>query len=138
MDATEFCELGPNSIARLLSGRQKNLRPSNWHGRRNAPRWPFPSTVELWVPESTGEDRYCLATSINLSTTGIGIKLDDPIAPGTALSIAVHEPEMSFYGRAMVRHCTETDHGFSIAGLQFLFDEPAPKSAPSPARRLAH
>jgi hypothetical protein len=124
MDATEFCELCPESIARLLAGRQKNLHPTNWHGRRNAPRWPFPSTVELWVPAPDGEDHYCLATSINLSTTGIGLKVDEPIAAGTELAIAVHEPEMSFHGRAVVRHCTETDRGYSIAGLQFLFDEP--------------
>ena len=67
MNATEFCALGPNTIAKLLSGRQKSLRPTSWHGRRNAPRWPFPSTVELWVPNAAGEDQYCLATSINLS-----------------------------------------------------------------------
>jgi len=126
MDATEFCTLEPGSIAKLLSGRQKAVRSGNWHGRRNAPRSYFPSTVELWVPEADGEDRYCLATSINLSTTGIGLKLDDPIAPGTELAIAVHEPEMSFHGRAVVRHCTPTDHGFHIAGLEFLFDQSAP------------
>jgi hypothetical protein len=125
MDATEFCALEPDSIAKLLSSRQKSIRPSNWHGRRNAPRWPFPSTVELWVPDAHGEDHYSLATSINLSTTGIGLKLDEPIPAGTSLAIAVHEPEMSFHGRAVVRHCTETNHGFSIAGLQFLFDEPS-------------
>jgi hypothetical protein len=124
MDATEFCKLGPQSIARLLAGRQKNARPGHWHGRRNAPRWPFPSTVELWLPGADGEDRYCLATSINLSTTGIGLKVDEPLAPGTELSLAVHEPEMSFHGRAVVRHCAHTDHGFCVAGLQFIFDEP--------------
>ena len=123
MDATEFCALEPDSIAKLLSSRQKSIRPSNWHGRRNAPRWPFPSTVELWVPDAAGEEHYSLATSINLSTTGIGLKLDQPIPAGTRLAIAVHEPEMSFHGRAVVKHCTETNHGFSIAGLQFLFEE---------------
>ncbi len=123
MDATEFRALGPNSIAKLLAGRQKSLKPSMWHGQRNAPRWPFPSTVELWVPDADGEEHYLLATSINLSTTGIGLKVEEPIAPGTDLALAIHEPEMSFHGRAMVRHCTETDRGFWIAGLQFLFDE---------------
>lgn len=122
MDATEFCKLGPDTVAKLLAGRQKNTRPTNWHGRRNAPRWPFPSTVELWIPGPKGEDHYSLATSINLSTTGIGLKLDEAIPPGTKVSLAVHEPEVSFHGRAVVRHCTQTDHGYCIAGLQFLFD----------------
>lgn len=130
MEATEFCALGSDSIARLLAGRQKNLRPTTWHGRRNAPRWPFPSTVELWIPDSEGGDKYGLATSINLSTTGIGLKVDEFISPGTEVAIAVHEPEMSFHGRAVVRHCTQTDHGFCIAGLQFLFDgKPATNGA---------
>lgn len=132
MEATEFCALGPGSIAKLLAGRQKNLRPTSWHGRRNAPRWPFPSTVELWVPEAGAEDRYCLATSINLSTTGIGLKLDEPISPGVEVAIAVHEPEMSFHGRAVIRHCTDTGHGFSIAGLQFLFDEASARKDSAP------
>lgn len=134
MEATEFCALGSDSIARLLAGRQKNLRPTTWHGRRNAPRWPFPSTVELWVPDSSGEDRYCLATSINLSTTGIGLKLDEPIEAGTEVAIAVHEPEVSFHGRAVVRHCSETDHGFCIAGLQFIFEEVPAKKASAAVR----
>lgn len=124
MDATEFCALAPDSIGKLLAGRQKNARPTTWHGQRNAPRWPFPSTVELWVPEPTGEDHYLLATSVNLSTTGIGLKVDEPIAPGTQVALAIHEPEMSFHGRAIVRHCTETERGYFLTGLQFLFDEP--------------
>jgi len=123
MDATEICALTPEAVAGLLSARQQTGKQLNWHGRRNAPRWPFPSTVELWLPDENCGERYALATSINLSTTGIGLKSDDPIEPGTELGIAIHEPEMSFHGRAVVRHCTETDRDFSIVGLQFLFDK---------------
>lgn len=129
MDATEFCALASDSIAKLLAGRQKHSRATAWHGQRNAPRWPFPSTVELWVPDATGEDRYLLATSVNLSTTGIGLKVDEQIPAGTELALAVHEPEMSFHGRAVVRHCTETDRGYWLAGMQFLF-EPSPEKRP--------
>jgi hypothetical protein len=36
------------------------------------------------------------------------------------LAIAIHEPEVSFHGRAAVRHCTEVEDGYYV-GMQFLF-----------------
>ncbi len=120
MDATEICALSPESVAQLLTGRQRAGRGSAWHGRRNAQRWSFPGTIELWIPEA-GSERHALASSINLSTTGVGLRCDEPLTPGMELGIAIHEPEMSFHGRAVVRHCTETPDETCIVGLQFLF-----------------
>jgi hypothetical protein len=126
MDATEICSLSQEALTHMLSVRQEcQARRSHWHGRRSAPRWPFPSTVELWLPEERGVERYLLATSINLSTTGIGLKVDEELPKGLELGIAIHEPEMSFHGRAVVRHCAETERGYWIAGLEFLFDKKA-------------
>ena len=125
MDSTEICALTPDSIAELLASRQETRKQRHWHGRRNAQRWTFPSTVELWLPtEQGGKERYSLAEAVNLSTTGIGIRSDEPLTTDTNIGIAIHEPEVSFHGRAVVRHCTETEHGFCLVGLQFVFDEP--------------
>jgi len=88
------------------------------------PRWPFPGTVELWIPQADGTELYTLATSMNLSLQGIGIRCEEPLAPGLELGIAVHEPEVSFHGHAIVRHCTEIQDDY-LVGLQFIFeDEP--------------
>ena len=54
-------------------------------------------------------------------TRGIGIRADEALTPGVQLGIAVHEPEASFHGRAVVRHCTDTGQGYHIVGLEFLF-----------------
>jgi hypothetical protein len=119
--SAEICPLTQNALADLLARRlaRQGRTPSDC--RRSAPRWSFPGTVELWIPGPDGED-YGLATSINLSTTGIGIRLDDFLEAGTHIGIAVHEPEMSFHGRAVVRHCTATERGYYLAGLEFVFD----------------
>lgn len=118
--STEICPLTQPAIAELLNSRQeRGLHDCDC--RRRAPRWSFPGTVELWIPRPQG-DEYTLATSINLSTTGIGIRSDEPLRPGLQVGIAVHEPEVSFHGRAVVRHCTQCPPGYYLAGLEFLFD----------------
>lgn len=122
MDATEICTLTEDAVATLLSERQARARAKGKKCRRHAARWAFPGTVELWLPDEEYGERYALATSINLSNKGIGIRADDLLTPGTAVGIAVHEPEVSFHGRAVVRHCTDTGRGSYIVGLQFLFD----------------
>ena len=86
------------------------------------PRWPFPGTVELWIPEGDGTERYELATSLNLSLVGVGIRCDESLESGVELAIAIHEPEVSFHGRAVVRHCTEMESDF-LVGLEFLFSD---------------
>ena len=119
--SAEICPLTQDAIAKVLASRHAQGSAAKTRNRRRAVRWIFPSTVELWVPDADGTEHYALATSINLSTTGIGIRSDEELRPGLELGIAIHEPEMSFHGRAIVRHCTDTGHNFYIVGLQFVF-----------------
>jgi hypothetical protein len=121
MDVSEICPLSQAAVAQLLTSRLAEHGAASDVCRRSAVRWSFPGTVELWVPGRNGEE-YELATSINLSTSGVGIRLDHALRPGTKLAIAIHEPEVSFHGRAVVRHCTETERGYYLAGLEFLFE----------------
>ena len=123
MEAIDICRLSEQVVAKLLERRAPRTSDHGTSdGRRRMPRWPFPGTVELWIPQSDGIERYTLATSLNLSLQGVGIRCDEPLSPGLELSIAIHEPEASFHGHAMVRHCTEIEDDYLI-GLQFLFDD---------------
>lgn len=121
MKLAEICKLTPDSLAQLLAERHKTGVDAIKKGRRALPRWPFLGTVELWVPEKNGEERYTLATSLDLSTAGIGIRHEESLAPGTYLSLAIHEPEVSLHGKAVVAHCTEIECEYLI-GLRFIFD----------------
>lgn len=123
MDVSEISPLTQAAVAQLLNSRMAKHGEDVDVCRRRAVRWSFPGTVELWVPGPDGEE-YELATSVNLSTTGVGLRLDHAIPPGTRLGIAIHEPEVSFHGRAVVRHCTEVEDGHHLAGLEFLFPKP--------------
>ena len=48
--------------------------------------------------------------------------LDMELPVGLELALAVHQPELSLHGRAVVKHCTEIDAGCYI-GVQFLFED---------------
>ncbi|MBU0716761.1 MAG: PilZ domain-containing protein [Planctomycetes bacterium] len=122
MDATEICPLTEEAIARLLTGRNIDATEPSTNGRRQSARWPFPGPVELWVPDEAGIDQHEMGTCLNLSLHGLGMLYDDPLDVGQELAIAVHQPEASFHGRAVVRHCTRNEAGYYI-GMQFLFDE---------------
>lgn len=124
-EALEFCPLTERAINDLLDRRTTLASRNRAACRRQAQRWPFPGTVELWLPDGRGSDRYVLATSINLSHEGIGIQTEEEIDLGTGVQIAIHEPEVTFHGRAVVRHCTQCDSGEYLLGLQFLFTEKA-------------
>jgi len=123
MDTAEICALTEESVDELLTKRQSWASRADAGGRRRAMRWPFPGTVELWIPDGNGGERYNLATSINLSRDGIGIRADEELRPGLELAVAIHEPEMSFHGKAVVRHCAESENESYILGLQFIFDK---------------
>ncbi|RME36937.1 MAG: PilZ domain-containing protein [Planctomycetota bacterium] len=121
MTTSEIQALTRAAIARLLDDRTRQGQRGSVRDRRTAPRWPFPGTVELWVPDEHGIEHYVLATSLNLSLTGAGIRADEPVPEGVELAVAFHEPEVSFHGRAVVRHCTRIENSYLI-GLQFVFD----------------
>ncbi len=89
--------------------------------RRRAPRWPFPGTVELWIPQEDGSEEYRLASCENISEGGAGMRCDDAYDSGTELAIAVHQPELSLHGRARVCHCTPLQNEYYV-GLEFIFE----------------
>ena len=122
MNAAEICALTQEAVGKLLADRQVRASGASTNGRRRALRWAFPSTVELWLADEGGLERHALASSINLSTQGIGIRTDEELVQGQEVGVGVHEPEMSFHGRAVVRHCTEIPNQSYIVGLEFLFD----------------
>lgn len=124
MKATDICPLTQKAVQELLAARAAQSDPHNGQERRQAPRWPFAGTVELWVPDEDGCERYTLATCIDLSADGIGIRCDDPLPIDLSLSVAIHQPERSFHGTAIIRHRTPTPQGDFILGLQFCFDDP--------------
>ena len=121
MEVAEICPLTEEAVAKLLAGRNAKLPDPKGTARRKVTRWPFPGTVELWIPDEEGHVRYALSTSLNLSLGGVGIRCDEPLSPGLELAVAVHEPEISFHGRAVVRHCTNMVGEF-LVGLQFVYD----------------
>ncbi len=123
METIEIFPLTENSVDELLAERMGMDVECNGSTQRKHPRWPFPGTVELWIPGEFGPERHSLATSINLSAHGMGVRCDEELPPGMELEIAIHEPEASFHGRAIIRHCTPLRSGQYIVGMQFLFVE---------------
>lgn len=121
MDATEIVPLTREGLAALLARREASGQDEGFNGRRRYPRWPFPGTVELWIPDDTGGEGYALATCENLGLGGVGIRCPEPLKPGLELAIAIHQPERSFHGRARVRHCTQFPQGY-YCGLEFAFE----------------
>ena len=124
MEATGICPLTQKAVQELLAARASQSEGHNGKERRRAPRWPFAGTVELWVPDNDGVEHYTLATCIDLSAEGLGIRCDEDLPIGLSLSVAIHQPEMSFHGTSIVRHRTATPKGDFILGLQFCFDDP--------------
>ena len=76
----------------------------------------------MWLPDKTGVEQLALATCLNLSRHGLGMLNEEPLPIGPEFGLAVHQPEASFQGRAVVRHCTEVEGHYYI-GVQFIFDE---------------
>ena len=116
----EIVQITEQSIAELLRSRYGETEGAPSGERRRHPRWPFPAPVELWVPLADGEEDLVLGRTLNLSLRGVGVLVDVPLEPGQEVSLAIHEPEATLYGRAVVRHCTEVECG-NLMGLEFIF-----------------
>jgi hypothetical protein len=120
MDAERIVKLTPGSIAELLNSRQVAATPVHPPGQRRSQRWPFPGTVEVWLPDECYGERHLLATLHNLSAGGLAMRSRWPIPTDTRLSFALHQPELSVYGTGWVRHCTRAAIGYLI-GIEFVF-----------------
>jgi len=121
MDADEIVPLTREAVRNLLRSQAATGPPGDELARRRLPRWPFPGAVELWVAAPGRPEEHIIATLHDLSESGVGVRCDVALEPGTTLPIAVHQPEISFHGHATVRHCTPRGRGHQV-GLEFLFD----------------
>jgi hypothetical protein len=122
MDAEKIVKLTPEAIDELLSSHRVKSESKQAPGKRRAERWPFPGAVEVWLPDECYGERHVLATMHNLSVGGLAIRTRRPIPTDTRISLAIHEPELSCYGHAVVRHCTRATVGYLI-GAEFIFYE---------------
>jgi hypothetical protein len=120
MDSDNIVKISPVAIRELIDSHQVNAVPKAGPGHRRETRWPFPGTVEVWLPESCYGERHVLATLHNLSLHGLAMRARRPVPIGTKVSLAVHQPELSCYGHAVVRHCTQAHVGYLI-GMEFIF-----------------
>ncbi len=121
MKTDEIVRLTRKRVAALVRSRQEQDDPDLFEGRerRENLRWPFPGAVELWPTGGDGRERW-YGTCRNLSMNGLAMVTDEPFTPGAAVEIACHFPEASFYGEAVVRHCTQVPQGF-LVGVEFRF-----------------
>jgi len=122
MDAEKIVKLSPESIRELLDAWRVKQHPKHEPDARRKERWPFPGTVEVWLPDECYGERHVLATLHNLSEGGLAMRARRPVPTGTRLSLAVHEPSLSCYGHAVVRHCTRASVGY-LVGVEFIFNE---------------
>lgn len=122
MRTDEFIKISQTAIEQLLIERYGHEQTDMHDRRRAQQRWPFPGTIELWLPETDaadGDQAHVLGRVLNLSTGGIGALLDEPVDIEQTLTAAIHQPEATLYGDVIVRHCAPTAHGYHV-GLQFV------------------
>ena len=122
MDAEKIVKLTPNAIRELLDSRQIHVQSKLAPGKRRVERWPFPGTVEVWLPDECYGECHVLATLHNLSAMGLAMRARRPIPTATRIALALHQPELSCYGHAIVRHCTRASVGY-LVGVEFEFSE---------------
>lgn len=120
-DTSEVTLLTEESLEALLAERRGVSVTKSKQCRREVVRWPFPGTVQLWLHDDEFDERLVLARSLNLSVKGLAIRCEEPLEPGTVVTLAVHEPEVSFQGKAVVKHCTQNDDDVYCIGLAFVF-----------------
>jgi len=121
MDAEQIVKLSPEAIEKLLDARSVKAVSKHPHGLRREERWPFPGTVEVWLPEECYGERHLLATLHNLSPHGLAMRTRRPVPNDTRISLAIHQPELSCYGSAIVRHCTRAHVGY-LVGVEFVLE----------------
>ncbi len=121
MDAERIVKISPDSIRELIDSHQVKAVPKQANKLRREERWPFPGTVEVWLPEQCYGDRHVLATLHNLSPHGLAMRSRRPMDRDLKIALAIHQPELSCYGNAVIRHCTRAAAGYLI-GIEFIFE----------------
>ena len=75
MDAERIVKLTPDAIRELLEARHiPTISKTVTLSRRGEERWPFPGTVEVWLPDDCYGEKHLLATMHNLSTSGLAMR----------------------------------------------------------------
>lgn len=129
VNTENIVKLTPDVIRTLLDSRRPSPPQPHERCQRRELRWPFSGTVEVWLPETCYGERHILATLHNLSPHGLALRAERPIPKDTLIKLAVHEPLLTCYGDAVVRHCTQAHVGY-LVGVEFIFPtEDAPASA---------
>ncbi|MBI4582304.1 MAG: PilZ domain-containing protein [Planctomycetes bacterium] len=123
MDIEEIVRLTRQQVAAVIEARQKTALGETEHPvaheRRRHTRWPFKGAVEIW-PEN-GDGRIVThGTCLNIGETGLGLSCDEHLQPGSTVEIAVHLPEATLCGKAIVRYCAEVRNQFMV-GMEFVF-----------------
>lgn len=121
MDADRIVRLTPAAVEELLDAHRMPSVAKQANVKRRHERWPFPGTIEIWLPEKCYGELNFLATLHNLSPGGLAMRSRRPIPVDTRLSFAIHVPALSTYGEGVVRHCTQAHAGYLI-GVEFIFE----------------
>ncbi len=117
VDIKEFVPLNRQNLTKLI----ENRHASDGHGkaRRRLSRWPFPGPLQIWLKTAAGEELEIFGTCHNLNEHGAGVSCERYIEPGTRVPIAIHQPEATYHGEGVVRHCTPSRSEYFI-GIEFV------------------
>lgn len=120
MKTEEIVRLTRQSVIDLIEARTGNSEPYPGPEKRRKPRWPFPGTVELHATDGTTGQWF--GTCRNISETGLGMACERFFENDTVLDIAIHLPEVSLWGKGIVRYCQNTPAGY-MTGVEFIFED---------------
>ena len=70
--------------------------------------------MQFWVTDAAGEETQVLATCDNMNEQGIGVLCGRPLEVGMNLPIAIHQPDATYHGHGVVRHCTPWKNEYFI------------------------
>ena len=118
VEEKEFVALSSNAILKLVEDRKRADRRASQRTRRRIARWPFPGPVQVWSGEEDGEEEQVFGTCRNLNENGIGFYCERSFEAGTKITVAIHQPEATYQGKGVVRHCTKSDEEYFI-GMEF-------------------
>lgn len=118
VEEKEFVALSSDAIHKLIEDRKRADRRGSQRTRRRIARWPFPGPVQVWSGNEHGEEEQVFGTCRNLNENGIGFYCERAFEPGTKISIAIHQPEATYHGKGVVRHCTKSEEEYFI-GMEF-------------------
>jgi hypothetical protein len=123
VNTEEIVKLSRRAVVDLIESRLASgkLEPFAGHERRKSPRWPFPGQVEVRLADDDHSPPSFFDCR-DLSETGMGMCGEHAYEVGTIIDMSLHVPEVTFYGRAVVRYSMRMRHG-QMMGVEFIFDE---------------